>query len=59
MIIDYADYIDLHKTTLKIISSLITLTALIINITWTIVLSWLCWLRWCIDYSDKADYTDI
>ena len=59
MIIDYADYIDLHKTTLKIISSLTTLTALIIKITWRIVLSWLRWLRWCIDYSDKADYTDI
>ena len=59
MIIDYADYIDLRKTTLKIISSLTTLAALIIQITWRIVLSWLQWLRWCIDYPEKADCTDI
>ena len=47
MIIDYADYIDLHKATLKIISSLTTLTALIIKITWRIVF-----------YHDYADYAD-
>ena len=32
IIIDYADHIDLHKTTLKIISSLTKLTAQIIKI---------------------------
>ena len=59
MIIDYAGDNDLHKTTLKIISSLTTLTALIIKITWKIVLSWLRWLRWYIVYSDYAVYADI
>ena len=48
-----------RETAVKIISSLSTLTALIIKITWKIVLSWLRWLRWYIVYSDYADYADI
>ena len=49
----------LRKTTLKMISSFSTLTALIIKISWKIILSWLRWLRGHIVYSDYADYADI
>ena len=49
----------LRKTTLKVISSLATLTALIIKITWKIVFSWLHWQRWYVFYSDYADYAVI
>ena len=46
---------QISKMTLKIISSLTTLTAMTIKITWKIVLHWLRCLRWYIDYADYAD----
>ena len=63
-IIGYADCTDLEAC-IKIISSLTKLTPLIIKITWktalsliqpTMLIHWLRWLPWYIDY---AVYVDI